>query len=137
LKSGKGDSHLVNRFCTGVDGVSHLLHRLCTGVEGVSHLVNRLCTGEKVRKFSDWFDDLIAKYDVHGGFALDITANNDEIKYAVGQRGGTNLYKVDDNGYKADEFDIYKYELFFYSRFNKGTAAEPEWSTGDDGWIVH
>jgi len=84
---------------------------------------------------------------------LYITANKEEIKYAVGQRGGTDLYKVDDTGYKvesaaqdilkyevktnkaANEFDIDTYELFIYSRFNKGKKDDPEWSTGDE-WQI-
>jgi len=32
-------------------------------------------------------------------------------------------------------FDIDKYVLFIYSRFNKGTADDPEWSTGDE-WQI-
>jgi len=81
--------------------------------KGDSHLLNRFCTWEKVRKLSDWFDDLIARYDVQGGFALDITANKEEIKYAVNQRGGKDLYKVDDTGYSAKSAaeDILKYEV--------------------------
>jgi len=109
--------------------------------------------GEAAEDLSDWFDGLIARYDVHGGFALDITANKEEIKYAVNQRGGKDLYKVDDTNYKvesaaqdilkyeviktdkANEFDVDKYELFIYSRYNKGTKDDPEWSTGDE-WQI-